>query len=224
MVTVKLNGSNISAEVGTVLSEAIGSHKPCGGHGRCGKCKAYVSGAVSEPSDTERKLLSPDELAQGVRLSCLTRVLGDCEVRTSLGEEQAERALYTAFTQKQATLAKEIAEQTLKSKEGGREALLGAALDFALRAEAMRLLAEELVGVAMKTDEALAENEKEKEKQDARAEKEKAEAQKAQEKAESHKDARAEKAEAKVKKAEAKVKKAKENAEKLNRARRASES
>ena len=90
MVTVKLNGSNISAEVGTVLSEAIGSHKPCGGHGRCGKCKAYASGAVSEPSDTERKLLSPDELAQGVRLSCLTRVLGDCEVRTSLGEEQVQ--------------------------------------------------------------------------------------------------------------------------------------
>ena len=90
MITVKLNGVNISTEVGTILSEAIGSHKPCGGHGRCGKCKVYVSGAVSEPSDTERKLLSPDELAQGVRLACITRVLGDCEVRMLSGEEQAQ--------------------------------------------------------------------------------------------------------------------------------------
>lgn len=90
MISVKLNGSRLSVSVGTVLSEAVGSHKPCGGHGRCGKCKVVVRGEVSEPSEAELKLLTADELASGVRLSCLTRVLGDCEVQLPSEEERSQ--------------------------------------------------------------------------------------------------------------------------------------
>ena len=56
---------------------------PCGGKGKCGKCKVIVeSGAVSDVTDQERKLLSDHELERGVRLACLTYPRGDVEVRS----------------------------------------------------------------------------------------------------------------------------------------------
>ncbi len=55
---------------------------PCGGKGKCGKCKLIVeSGKVSEITDQERRLLSEHELERGVRLACLTYPRGDVEVR-----------------------------------------------------------------------------------------------------------------------------------------------
>ena len=54
---------------------------PCGGHGRCGKCRVIASGRLSPPSAEERGRLSEEERAQGVRLACQCTVLGDAEVR-----------------------------------------------------------------------------------------------------------------------------------------------
>lgn len=53
---------------------------PCGGTGRCGKCRVKVSGALSEPSDQERALLSADEIEKGIRLACCTWATGDAEL------------------------------------------------------------------------------------------------------------------------------------------------
>lgn len=77
----------IYASSGDILSEVIGGEKPCGGHGKCGKCKFFVSGAVSEISDSERALLTPCEIEDGLRLSCMTRVYGDCSVRLCGGAD-----------------------------------------------------------------------------------------------------------------------------------------
>lgn len=79
-ITVTVNGKPRLANVGMALSEIINSEKPCGGHGKCGKCKVIVKGKLSAPSDDELKLLTTEELAIGVRLACLTYVLGDCEI------------------------------------------------------------------------------------------------------------------------------------------------
>lgn len=82
-ISVNLNGKKIIAELGALLSDITGGEKPCGGHGRCGKCKVIARGALSELTDTEKKLLSPEEIADGIRLACITRALGDCEIFTS---------------------------------------------------------------------------------------------------------------------------------------------
>ncbi len=56
---------------------------PCGGSGRCGKCRVkYLSGAPM-PVPAERKLLSPDELRDGVRLLCVSKVSSDAVVTVS---------------------------------------------------------------------------------------------------------------------------------------------
>ena len=53
----------------------------CGGHGRCGCCKVQVlEGAVSEPTESELKVFSPQELEKGWRLACQTYPKGDVEL------------------------------------------------------------------------------------------------------------------------------------------------
>ena len=80
LVTVTVDGKAVSARSGELLSEIIAGEKPCGGHGRCGKCRVIATGELSEISDAERRLLSDGELARGIRLACMTRALGDCRV------------------------------------------------------------------------------------------------------------------------------------------------
>lgn len=89
-ITVTINGKPLLATSGMTLSEITNGEKPCGGHGRCGKCKIIAKGKLSEPSEAELKLLSEDELARGVRLACLTYALGDCEVLTLSNEEKSQ--------------------------------------------------------------------------------------------------------------------------------------
>ena len=43
-ISVILNGKSIFADSGLSLSEIISGEKPCGGHGRCGKCKIIARG------------------------------------------------------------------------------------------------------------------------------------------------------------------------------------
>ncbi|MDY7040682.1 MAG: ASKHA domain-containing protein [Chloroflexota bacterium] len=70
----------------TALSEVarsagVGLESVCGGRGVCGRCQVrIVTGAVSPPAETERQHLSAAQLADGYRLACLTRVLGDVKV------------------------------------------------------------------------------------------------------------------------------------------------
>lgn len=215
-----------------VTSYVNGQLSPFSFSGEGGLTSSMVNNYVklSYLDRPENKKYSREQIAALYMLCSLKQVLPISTAAAllrylSFADANAEEALYEGFTKRQAVLAAEAAAETLKSKDGGRETLLRTALDFALRAEAMRLMAEELVGVAVKTDEALDQNAKEKEKQEARAEKEKAEAKKAKEKAKRKGEARVEKAEAELKKAEAEAKaaearaaKARENAEKITRA------
>ena len=89
-ITVTVNGKPRLAVAGLSVSEITGGEKPCGGHGRCGKCKVIAKGCLSELTEAEKKLLTEDELADGVRLACLTYALGDCEVTTLSENERAQ--------------------------------------------------------------------------------------------------------------------------------------
>ncbi|MBR2223659.1 MAG: 2Fe-2S iron-sulfur cluster binding domain-containing protein, partial [Christensenellaceae bacterium] len=73
-VNVVVNGERIVAEKGVTLSEITRGEKPCGGHGKCGKCRVIAKGNLSELAPEERKFLSEEELRCGTRLACLTRV------------------------------------------------------------------------------------------------------------------------------------------------------
>ena len=81
-ITATVNGKPTLAVCGITISELINGEKPCGGHGKCGKCKVIARGTLSEVTDAEKKHLTADELASGIRLACLTYALGDCTVET----------------------------------------------------------------------------------------------------------------------------------------------
>ena len=86
-VTVLLNGNAVLVARGATFSAVIGLDAPCGGRGRCGKCKVIATGALSPVSDTERAHLTENELKKGVRLACCTLVMGNCTVTACQRDE-----------------------------------------------------------------------------------------------------------------------------------------
>lgn len=84
---------------GTLLLQVIGVdhlETPCGGNGRCGKCRVTVQGQVSPPSEQERQLLGDEALQNGVRLACLAAVEGD--VTVFLTDSKAVQAISSEGT------------------------------------------------------------------------------------------------------------------------------
>ncbi len=56
---------------------------PCGGEGKCGKCRIKVlKGTLSEPTGREDAVLHPEEIKKGFRLSCQADIQGECELET----------------------------------------------------------------------------------------------------------------------------------------------
>lgn len=52
----------------------------CGGQGACGKCRIRLVSPAPAPTEADRRHLSEQELAQGVRLACQVRPTGDTVV------------------------------------------------------------------------------------------------------------------------------------------------
>ncbi len=53
---------------------------PCGGAGTCGKCRVRFERGAPEPVETEQARLSSQELEEGIRLACQTRLYADATV------------------------------------------------------------------------------------------------------------------------------------------------
>jgi len=71
----------------------------CGGQGKCGKCKVRVLGglrAVSEPTEIEMKHLSEEEVRDGFRLACTTRLGASSVIHVPLRSRIGSQRLQTA--------------------------------------------------------------------------------------------------------------------------------
>ncbi len=53
---------------------------PCGGGGRCGKCRVQMTAGAPHPLPEEARLFTPAQLAAGWRLSCLHTATEDMEI------------------------------------------------------------------------------------------------------------------------------------------------
>ncbi len=83
LLEFKPSGKEIEVEAGTVLSDAIELaglelNLPCGGQGRCGRCKVVVEKGEVKRRSISR--LSKAELEQGYALACQTLVESDLSV------------------------------------------------------------------------------------------------------------------------------------------------
>lgn len=82
-ITLKPSGNRIEVEADTLLSDAIDQaglelNLPCGGQGRCGRCKVVVEEGQVKRRSTIR--LSRTELEQGYALACQAVVESDLTV------------------------------------------------------------------------------------------------------------------------------------------------
>ena len=83
-------GKTLSAgfAYGTRLSDILKTagiqlSQPCGGSGRCGKCRLKAFGKLSEPDKRELDILGAKGIASGLRLACIANALGDVEIYCS---------------------------------------------------------------------------------------------------------------------------------------------
>jgi uncharacterized 2Fe-2S/4Fe-4S cluster protein (DUF4445 family) len=84
-ITLQPSGKRVFVLPGTTILEAaaragIMIDTPCGGAGTCGKCRVQVTEGAPEPDASERKLFSPDQLDQGWRLACQSRLRTEAAV------------------------------------------------------------------------------------------------------------------------------------------------
>ncbi len=84
-VTFEPDGTEVYVPAGTLLSRAAaasghGVEMPCGGMGTCGKCKVVVSGVCGDLTAAERAHLTEAEIAEGYRLACRTKIVGEISV------------------------------------------------------------------------------------------------------------------------------------------------
>lgn len=63
-----------------LLKSSAGFSMPCGGNGKCRKCKVSITGAASPMTETEKQVLSDEEKSNNIRLACMTRIIGDAVV------------------------------------------------------------------------------------------------------------------------------------------------
>ncbi len=84
IVSALVNGAAYPCALGANLGDFLAGlgfgDYPCGGHGKCGKCRVTAVGALSEPSEREKRFLSEEDLGMGTRLACCVTVRGDFSV------------------------------------------------------------------------------------------------------------------------------------------------
>ncbi|MGN0337231.1 MAG: ASKHA domain-containing protein [Lachnospiraceae bacterium] len=85
-ILVEDQGKKYDCEAGSVLIDTLREHgvridAPCGGSGRCGKCRVRVVSGELPVTAEDRAFLSECEIASGVRLACTARPLSDLRIR-----------------------------------------------------------------------------------------------------------------------------------------------
>ncbi|MFC1812515.1 ASKHA domain-containing protein [Thermodesulfobacteriota bacterium] len=62
----------------------------CGGLGKCGKCKIRVITPIGAPTGETTELLDPEELEQGIRLACRTKIRKTLAIYTEEKDDETE--------------------------------------------------------------------------------------------------------------------------------------
>ena len=96
----KILYSNGETLLEILLREGFFIDNPCNGKGTCGKCRLKIlEGDIEEPTVTEKKLISENELKNGIRLSCLVKPDADISVEL-FQKEGAHKVLTAGYTPK----------------------------------------------------------------------------------------------------------------------------
>lgn len=59
----------------------------CANMGKCGRCLVRFKGYTPLPTQTDRALIAPGKLREGIRLACMARPVRDCRIETAFVKE-----------------------------------------------------------------------------------------------------------------------------------------
>jgi uncharacterized 2Fe-2S/4Fe-4S cluster protein (DUF4445 family) len=95
-------GTIFTAEKGTALKDVINKAGidfdfPCGGRGKCGKCRVRITAGASAPTEKEVASLTTEEISAGIRFACLTEVSMDTTVELLSDKNQEHQILLTSL-------------------------------------------------------------------------------------------------------------------------------
>jgi uncharacterized 2Fe-2S/4Fe-4S cluster protein (DUF4445 family) len=114
ILVFKPSGQVVEVEVGTLLSDAaveagIALNLPCGGQGRCGRCRVKVEhGAISHRSGVR---LTSAEIDEGWALGCQAVVKGDAVVFVPEQQEAETKVIAPTVGAERIALAAEFTEE-----------------------------------------------------------------------------------------------------------------
>ncbi|HAJ33945.1 MAG TPA: hypothetical protein DCK79_11450 [Candidatus Atribacteria bacterium] len=88
-ITFLPDKKNIKVNEGATILEALESvginiNTPCGGKGICGKCKILINKGITTATLIEEELLSEEEIKEGFRLACQTKIFKDTIIEVAL--------------------------------------------------------------------------------------------------------------------------------------------
>ena len=101
-INIPRKNKTITTEVGEKLYKILLDNDefidgPCGGRGTCGRCKIkHISGQLPQITEDEKKLLSEEELNNGIRLACLVRPTSDIGIDI-IDQEKNHKVLTGGF-------------------------------------------------------------------------------------------------------------------------------
>ena len=88
-----------------LLSQGTALAMPCGGKGRCGKCRVRVLEGRLAVTPADRNIFSADQLKDGWRLACQAETTEETKISVSLREQQGFSALSADAADEEETLS-----------------------------------------------------------------------------------------------------------------------
>ncbi|MCR3921860.1 MAG: ASKHA domain-containing protein [Firmicutes bacterium] len=108
----------VEVEAGVTLKDVmndvgINFDFPCGGRGKCGKCLIRLTAGAHEASEEELKILTEEEVNEGIRFACITRVQNNMTVEF-LAEKNVQHKILLSALNRTAKVEPHITKRYLE--------------------------------------------------------------------------------------------------------------
>ncbi|MCW3490012.1 ASKHA domain-containing protein [Dethiobacter alkaliphilus] len=104
-VVIFPEGIKVEAVEGSTLKDilheaGVNFDFPCGGTGKCGKCRVRIVSGGNALGKQEESLMHPADLADGIRLACLVKVTGSTIVELLPEKSRRHKILFSSLGRK----------------------------------------------------------------------------------------------------------------------------
>lgn len=120
------DGVRMVVPEGTTMLQAAHSagipiEGPCGGQGKCGKCRVKMISGAAAPGESDRQYLTEGELDQGFRLACQAKLTEDATIEIPVESRPLEQKVMVEGLEREVALDPHITKRYLALPEPSLE-------------------------------------------------------------------------------------------------------